>query len=337
MADPVLVEVTRGAVVESRHRGAIAVVDAGGSVVAAVGDIEQAVFPRSTVKAIQALPLVESGAADAYGFGPAELALACSSHNGEPRHVATAEKMLAAAGRSASDLECGPQVPGYEPAAAALYRSGAAPGPIHNNCSGKHAGFICFACHAGIDPRGYVRADHAVQRAVTAALSDVTGAVLDERNKATDGCSIPTYAIPLRSLARGFARLVTGDGLTPGRADAGRRLVAASASDPWMIGGTGRTVTEILERFGGTVFAKDGAEGTFCAAFREIGLGVAVKCDDGAGRAAEAILGAVIEAFVEPDAGLTSRPVKSRRGEVVGTVRAVHDLVATIRKSRRVS
>jgi len=124
MADPVLVEVTRGGIVESRHRGAVAVVDASGGVVAAIGDIDQVVFPRSTVKAIQALPLVESGAADRYGFGPAELALACSSHNGEPRHVATAQKMLAAAGRSAADLECGPQVPSSESAAAALFRAG---------------------------------------------------------------------------------------------------------------------------------------------------------------------------------------------------------------------
>lgn len=337
MSDPVLVEVTRGAIVESRHRGVVAVVDAKGSVVAAIGDIEQAVFPRSTVKAIQALPLVESGAADAYGFGLAELALACSSHNAEPRHVATAEKMLAAAGRSATDLECGPQVPSYEPAAAALYRSGGTPGPIHNNCSGKHAGFICFACHAGVDPSGYVLPGHLVQREVTAALSDVTGAVLDERNRATDGCSIPTYAIPLRSLAQGFARFVTGEGLAPGRAAAARRLVAASAAEPWMIGGTGRPVTEVLERFGGVVFAKDGAEGTYCAAFRGLRLGIAIKCDDGAGRAADVILGAAIEAIIAPDAELASRPVKSRHGGVVGAVRAVPDLIRTLREARRSS
>ncbi|MBN8996544.1 MAG: asparaginase [Rhizobiales bacterium] len=332
MADPVLVEVTRGGIVESRHRGAVAVVDASGGVVAAIGDIDQVVFPRSTVKAIQALPLVESGAADRYGFGPAELALACSSHNGEPRHVATAQKMLAAAGRSAADLECGPQVPSSESAAAALFRAGERPGPIHNNCSGKHAGFICFACHEGIDPRGYVRPDHPVQRSVTAALADVTGTALDERNRGIDGCSIPTYAIPLKNLARGFARFVTGEGLAEKRAAAARRLVAASAAEPWMIGGTGRFVTEVLEKLGGTVFAKDGAEGTFCAAFREVGLGMAVKCDDGAGRAADVILGAVIEAFVAPGAELSRRPVKSRRGEVVGEVRAVHNLKEMLTK-----
>jgi L-asparaginase II len=335
MDDPVLVDVTRGGLVESRHRGAFAVVDAGGKVVASAGDIDQRVFPRSTVKAIQALPLVESGAADKYGFGPAELALACSSHNAEPRHVATAEKMLAAAGRSAADLECGPQVPSSEAAAAALYRSGGRPGPIHNNCSGKHAGFICFACHAGMDPQGYVEPNHPVQRAVTAALADVTGTVLDERNRGIDGCSIPTYAIPLRDLARGFARFVTGEGLARERAAAAHRLVAASEAEPWMIGGTGRYVTEVLERFGAAVFAKDGAEGTFCAAFRELGFGIAIKCDDGHGRAAEVILGALIEAFVAPEAGLSMRAVKNRRGRIVGEVRVVADLIAALRSAAR--
>jgi L-asparaginase II len=337
MSDPVLVEVTRGGLVESRHRGAVAVVDAAGKVIASVGDIEQAVFPRSAVKAIQALPLVESGAADRYGFGLAELALASSSHNAEPRHVATAEKMLAAAGTSAADLECGPQVPSNEAAAAALFRSGDRPGPIHNNCSGKHAGFICFACHAGISPQGYVEPDHPVQQAVTAALSEVTGTVLDARNRGIDGCSIPTYAIPLRNLARGFARFVTGEGLPKERAAAARRLVEASQAEPWMIGGTGRYVTEILERFGARVFAKDGAEGVFCGAFRELGLGVAIKCDDGAGRAADVILGAAIEAFVAPDAGLSTRPVRNRRGRTVGEVRAVPSLLQMLKESRRVS
>jgi L-asparaginase II len=337
MDDPVLVELTRGGIVESRHRGAFAVVDAGGKVVASAGDIDQKIFPRSTVKAIQALPLVESGAADRYGFGQAELALACSSHNAEPRHVATADRMLAAAGRSAPDLECGPQVPSSEAAAAALFRSGERPGPIHNNCSGKHAGFICFACHAGMDPKGYVEPDHPVQREVTAALADVAGTVLNERNRGIDGCSIPTYAIPLRNLAHGFARFVTGEGLARERAAAARRLIAASETEPWMIGGTGRYVTEVLEKFGATVFAKDGAEGTLCAVFRELGLGVAIKCDDGAGRAGDVILGALIEAFIEPDAGLSARPVKNRRSRIVGEVRVVPELVKTLRESRRVS
>src|SRR5690348_3473482 len=160
MADPVLVEVTRGALVESRHRGAIAIVDPHGVLRAGIGDIDQAVFPRSAVKALQALALVESGAQDAYGFGDAELALASASHSGEPTHVKTAAAMLARAGRSAADLECGAHRPVFDGAARELIRAGEEPTALHHSCSGKHAGFICVACYRGLDPAGYVGPDH---------------------------------------------------------------------------------------------------------------------------------------------------------------------------------
>ncbi|MCR4283669.1 MAG: asparaginase, partial [Bauldia sp.] len=232
MTNPVLVEVTRGPLVESRHRGAIVVVDAGGQRRAAIGDVEQAIFPRSAVKALQALPLVESGAADRYGFGAAELALACSSHNGEPRHVETATRMLAAAGRGGADLECGPQIPSDRAAADALVRAGKRPSPLHNNCSGKHAGFICFACHSGFEVKGYVDPDHPVQREIAATLEAMTGSRLGPDVRGVDGCSIPTWAIPLDRLALAFTRLVTGKGLSPLRAAAARRLVDACAAEP---------------------------------------------------------------------------------------------------------
>ncbi len=282
MADPVLVEVTRGPVVESRHRGAIAVVDTEGRRVVAIGDVEQAIFPRSAIKALQALPLVESGAAEAYGFGLPELALACSSHGGERRHVATAQAMLRSAGRDAGDLECGPQMPSNDAAAHALIRAGVTPAAIHNNCSGKHAGFICFACHEGIDPAGYVTPEHPVQRAVAATLAAMTGTVLDERNRGVDGCSIPTYAIPWTSSPSPSRASPPARGCRPARAAAARLLIAACEAEPWMVGGTGRFVTGLLAAYGGRVFVKDGAEGVYCAAFRELGLGIAVKCDDGA-------------------------------------------------------
>ena len=159
MTNPVLVEVTRGDSVESIHRGAIVVVDTEGKRRFAIGDVEARVYPRSAVKAIQALPLVESGALDRYGFGNPELALACSSHNAEPRHVATARKMLAAAGRSEADLECGGHAPMNKAAADALVRAGQKPGRIHDNCSGKHAGFICLACALGAGAKFIVSND----------------------------------------------------------------------------------------------------------------------------------------------------------------------------------
>ena len=197
MDNPVLVEVTRGAEVESRHRGAVSVVDAEGTAVLAVGDVECRVFPRSAVKALQALPLVEGGFADQYGLTDAEIALACASHAGEPEHVAAAAAMLKKAGQPPGCLECGTHWPLGEDAARTLAAAGGHPTALHNNCSGKHAGFVCLACGLGADPKGYVRPEHPVQRAVGAALEDLTGASHAAETRGIDGCSIPTYAVPL--------------------------------------------------------------------------------------------------------------------------------------------
>lgn len=338
MANPVLVEVTRGPLVESRHTGAIAVVDAGGRVVVAVGDVAAPIFPRSAVKAIQALPLLESGAADAYGFGAAEIALAASSHSGEPRHVATAESMLAAAGRSAADLECGTHMPMAQAAEWALVRAGRNPGALHNNCSGKHAGFVCTACHLGIDPHGYVGPDHPTQRTVTAALAALTGTRLDASNRGIDGCSIPAFAIPLERLAHAFARMATGEGLSPARAIAARRIIDACMAEPFMVAGTGRFCSEAMPLFPGRLFAKVGAEGVYCGAFPGLGLGVALKIDDGATRAAEVAMAAVIGAFLvgadDPPAGfaaLAAPTLRNRRDTAVGTVRPSPGLAAALR------
>jgi len=338
MSDPVLVEVTRGSIVESRHRGAIAVVDAGGRVRAAVGDVGQAVFPRSAVKALQALPLVESGAADRYGFGNAELALACASHSGEPRHVATATRMLTAAGRSAADLACGVSWPANREAANALARAGEMPSALHDNCSGKHSGFICLACHMGVDPSGYVKPDHPVQRTVTAALAEMTDTDLGDHNRGVDGCSIPTYAVPLDKLALAFARFVTGEGLSADRARAAARLRAACTAEPAMVAGAGRFATHALSLFGARLFVKGGAEGVYCGGFPELGLGVALKCDDGASRAAETLMAAVIAALVPMSAAeradfadWLTPPVMTRAGVRIGEVRAVAGLAESLR------
>jgi L-asparaginase II len=331
----VLVEVTRGSAVESVHRGAVAIVDANGKLVAGIGDIERRVFPRSAVKPIQQLPLVESGAADRYGFGAAEIALACSSHNGEPRHVATARKMLAAAGRSEADLELGGHAPVDRAAADALVRAGEPWGRIHDNCSGKHAGFICLSCAMGLDPAGYVTPDHPVQRAISATLAEVTGADLGEPG--IDGCSIPAYAIPLRNLALGFARVATGEGMMPARAAAAKRIVAAYFAEPFMVAGTGRFDTAILTRFRGRVFIKEGAEGVMCAALPEKGIGIAIKCDDGAPRAREVVLAAAIDALLpgeETWAALGNYrrpPIDDRNGIKVGELRATDVLRDALR------
>jgi L-asparaginase II len=273
--NPLLVEATRGGIVESAHCGAIAVVDARGAPVCAIGDTTRPVFARSAVKVLQALPLVASGAADAFKLGDEELALACASHNGEARHVAVAAGVLAKAGLDAGALECGAHWPQHEVAQRELAASGIALTALHNNCSGKHAGFLCVGClmarAQGRDARefvrGYVRPEHPVMREITVSLQDATGCDLSRAPMGTDGCSIPTFGIPLQQLALAFAKVATGVGLSTERAAAAARLRRAVASVPFYVAGSGRFDTRVMQRLGERVFCKVGAEGVFCAAF----------------------------------------------------------------------
>jgi L-asparaginase II len=328
LTNPVIAEVMRRDRVESGHRGAGAVVDADGRVVMAFGDVEQPIYPRSAVKALQALPLIESGAADRLGLSQGEITLACASHSGEEDHVATVRAMLAKAGRDEGALECGAHWPIGEAAARALARSGRTPNALHNNCSGKHAAFICLACAMGVDPNGYVAPDHPVQREVTAALAEVTGAILGEEARGVDGCSVPTYAMPLRALALGFAHFATGRGLSPPRSRAAARIRAAAAARPYLIAGAGRFDTEVMTMLGARVFSKAGAEGVFCAGLPDAGLGLAVKADDGAARAAQVMIAALILRFggLDDEARTSLSPFVSPRltnwnGVEVGALR----------------
>lgn len=329
MSNPVTVEVTRGLLVESRHRGTIVVVDGDGGVVFSRGDVDAGVFPRSACKAMQALPLVESGAADAYGFGDKELALACSSHNGEDEHVALAASMLARAGRDVETLECGAHWSSNQKTLIHQARTLDRPTALHNNCSGKHSGFVCACCHQDIDPKGYVGYDHPLQQQIRETMQDLTGAALGIDNCGTDGCSIPTYAVPLRGLAHGFAKMATGQGLGPLRAKASLRLIEACMAEPFYVAGSGRACTELMQIAPGKIFCKTGAEGVFCAAIPEQGIAIAVKCDDGTGRAAEAMIAATLARFFEKHGdvhgALTRMATKSMHnwnGIHVGDVRA---------------
>lgn len=214
-----------------------------------------------------------------------------------------------------------------------------APTSLHNTCSGKHAAFICLACHLGLDPKGYVTPDHPVQRAVAAALAETTGAALGADVYAVDGCSIPTYAMPLDRLALAFARLVGGEGVPTGRAAAARRLFDACMSEPSLVGGAGRFCTDLMATFSGRVFVKTGAGGAYCAAIPELSLGISVKCDDGATRVAETMVTAVLAALLpmtegERDVigGRLARSVESRRGVKVGEIKPVAGLVEAIRE-----
>lgn len=344
--NPILIEVLRGSAVESRHAGALAIVDASGAVHTELGDIDRPIFPRSAVKLLQALPLVASGAAEAFGLTDAELALACASHSGEPEHVATAAGALAKLGLTADALECGTQWPSREPVLRGMVARGELAGPLHNNCSGKHSGFVCLAClmarNAGAEPaefaRGYVAAEHPVMREVSAALSAATGVDVEQAPRGTDGCSIPTYALPLRSLALAFARCGTGQGLSDGHARAARRLRAAVAVAPFMVGGTDRFDTRVMQAFGERVFCKIGAEGVYCAALPELGLGVALKIDDGAARAAEAAFAAVAQALLQTEDAVlrdySHLQLRNWRGIAVGSLRPADALKAAFAPRR---
>ncbi|MCP1198176.1 asparaginase [Notoacmeibacter sp. MSK16QG-6] len=328
MADnPVLVEVTRGSRVESFHRGAFVAIDADGAVVMTEGDVDVPIFPRSAVKLIQALPLIESGAADDCGLTDSELALAGASHSGEPGHVEGAAAILSKAGLEPGALECGSHWPMNEDAARRLFCQGVEPYSLHNNCSGKHAGFVCTCRKEGWETRNYVQPDHPMQVAIRDAMVDVTGVAHDPDNMAIDGCSIPTYAIALKAMATGMAKMASGRGLDTRRAKAASRLMKAAMNEPWHVAGTGRACTLMMQAGGGRLYTKTGAEGVYCGAIPELGIGFALKCDDGKTRASEAMVAALVtkllpdDALADEMAAMARTPIKTRIGAVVGEIR----------------
>jgi L-asparaginase II len=297
-SNPVLVEVVRGGIVESRHAGAIAVADADGRLLLALGDVERPIFPRSAVKALQAIPLVESGAADAFGLGEDELAVACASHSGDRVHIEAVRSLLAKAGLDESYLACGAHWPVSEKATRELMRAGRRPQAIHNNCSGKHAGMLAASVHLGRDPRGYERPDHRLQVMIAGIISETCDARLDRDCMGVDGCSVPTWCLPLSALAQGFARLGTGEGLAPTRAGAAARLLRACFASPVLVAGEARFDTIAMRALAPAIFVKGGAEGVHCAALPGLGLGVALKVDDGAKRGVERALSEVLAALL---------------------------------------
>jgi L-asparaginase II len=252
------------------------------------------VFPRSAFKALQALPLIESGAAETFGVSEEELALACASHSGEAMHVERVDAWLERIDCAERDLACGPHLPIHEPTAHAMLRSGERPCRVHNNCSGKHAGFLTVARHLNVAVEGYERPDHPVQvlvREAIAALCD-----LDPRTLplGVDGCAAPNYALPLARLARAMARLGATSSLPRARAQAASRLVAAWKAHPLLVSGTGRACADLIAGSLGRTVVKTGAEGVFTAVLPDRGLGIALKIDDGAPRASETAMTRVL-------------------------------------------
>src|SRR5215203_1331175 len=280
--DSPLAAVTRGALVESVHRGRLVVCDPDGNVLEAVGDPEAYIFARSSAKPFQGLPLVLSGAADAFGLTDRELAVVCASHNAEEPHLAAVRSILEKVGLTEDDLQSGAHLPLYDPEADKLIRSGEVPRPIHGNCSGKHAGMLAVCVHEGHETATYRDPAHLLQRRILGLIAEVCGVEEDEVLIAGDNCGAPAFALPLHSFATGLARVATGDELPDHLVGAAMRIRDAMRSHPFMVAGTGRFDTELMERT--HLLVKGGAEAVLAVGDPE-GWGMALKISDGAHRA----------------------------------------------------
>ena len=296
--NPVLVRIWRGRAVESQHRGAWAVADVSGQVIAGSGAWDRPVFVRSSVKSLQALPLLESGAADRFRFSDAEIALALASHNAEPCHTEGVATVLARLGLSVDDLRCGPQPPGDSETRAKLRAEGLRPTALHNNCSGKHAGFLALALHLGVSPKDYIEPESRGQVLVREAVREMSSAAEGELTTAIDGCSAPTFRMPLRGLATAFARLSNPEELPPRRRSACERMLLAVAEHPVLIAGSrDRICTDLARATKGRLFPKIGGDAVYAIGVRGAGRGLAVKMDDGSNRGLHAIVVALMRRF----------------------------------------
>lgn len=291
MAAAELIELWRGGILESTHRGHAVICDEKGEVVEAWGEPEAVIFPRSSCKMIQALPLIESGAADKAGLSDRQLALACASHQGAEIHTAAVDSWLKDLGLGEADLRCGSHVPYDEAARDALYRHHAKPCQLHNNCSGKHAGFLTLNRHLGGGAE-YVEVDHPVQKAVRAATEEVAGEA--SAGYGIDGCSAPNFALTLAGLGRAMGFFAGARDAGDRRERAAHRLTRAMAAYPEMVAGEGRACTNLMRAMGGRVAVKTGAEAVFVAILPEQKRAVALKIMDGGSRASEAAITAIL-------------------------------------------
>ena len=315
--DAPLAAVTRGALLESVHRGRLVICDPDGKVHEAAGDPEAYIYARSSAKPFQALPLVSSGAADALGLTDDELAVVCASHNAEEPHLAAVTSILEKAGLTEDDLQSGAHLPLYEPEADRLIRSSEEPRPIHGNCSGKHAGMLAVCVHEGYDTATYRDPAHPLQRRILGLIAEVCGLRDDEVLVAGDNCGVPAFALPLRSFATGLARIATGKVHSDELALAALRIRDAMREHPFMVAGTGRFDTELMDST--DLLVKGGAEAVLAVGSQE-GWGMALKISDGAVRAVRpAALAALGGMGVEVPEEVIG--VRALHGEIVGEIR----------------
>ncbi len=331
---PALVEVARGSIVESQHHGVLVVAATDGRIIASVGDPDRVTYLRSAAKPFQALAVVESGAADHFGLTERELAVICGSHAAEPQHLEAVRSILSKIGLREDALRCGAHMPIHEETARSLLCTGQSPQPIHNNCSGKHSGMLALCRYWGAEVVTYLEPDHPVQVANRRVVAEMAGLRPEELIIGVDGCSVPTFALPLRAAARAYARLCDPRDLPPARQAACRRIVAAMQAYPEMVGASkGNLDSDLMRIADGRVVSKGGAEG-----FQGVGvlpragrpaLGLALKVEDGLGDRARGL--ATVEALrqlhVLDENDLRSlvrygrRPLHNWRGVPVGELR----------------
>ncbi|HVF58132.1 MAG TPA: asparaginase [Pyrinomonadaceae bacterium] len=332
-----LVEVWRGPIVESRHRGHVVAVDGDGRIVARAGEPETVTYLRSSAKPHQAVPLVATGAADRFGFDAREIAIACGSHSGEAVHARTVARMLEKIGLDESALKCGTHEPFDRETALKLRERGEQPSILQNNCSGKHTGMLALALHLGAPTETYDHPEHPVQLAIARAVAQFSGVPPDEIARGTDGCGVPVFGVSVRAIALMYARLVAAPSDFDARtAEACVRIVAAMGAHPEMVGGTSeRFDTELMRATGGRVISKVGAEGVYTAGVLPCedwprGLGLAFKIEDGEDRRARPTvaieslrqLGVLNDGALEALAPYANFAVRNHRGDRVGEVRA---------------
>jgi L-asparaginase II len=327
------VEATRGELVESVHPVAAAVVDAGGRVLAASRDPDLVTWWRSAAKPFQALPLVEDGAADRFGLTDEELALVCASHSSESRHLELIDRLLAKLEIGEESLACGIHTPLSPVVAAAVARGVAIMTPCWSNCSGKHAGMLALAKHHGWPLAGYQSAGHPVQDRILGTIAEWTGTPCADIRLAVDGCTAVCFGLPLRRMAVGYARLAASEAPAP------RRVLEAMMAHPAVVGGHRRLCTDLMRAWRGRVVAKIGADGVYCAALPGLGVGIALKVEDGdmrsSGVALLELLGQLIARLAPeqaadypaaPVAGHARHEIRNTRGAPTGELRPAGSL-----------
>lgn len=336
-----LVEVRRGSITESRHRGHVAAVDGDGQIVAHIGSPETLTYLRSSAKPFQAVPLIASGAADRFGFNECEIAIACASHSGEPIHVETVASMLRKIGLDESALKCGTHEPLSSEETRRLRESNEEPNVLQNNCSGKHAGMLALALHLGAPIETYDQPDNPVQLEIGRTVEQFSGVPIEDIAVGVDGCGVPVFGVTVRAMALMYARLVTPPAAWDEKLRAAcERIVRSMTVWPEIVGGTTeRLDTEMMRATAGALISKVGAEGVYTVGVLPSerwprGLGLALKIEDGEDRRARPTvvieslrqLGVLTGTAYDAVKPYASFPVRNHRGDEVGEVRASFEL-----------